>query len=258
MWRPTIGLPAELVELVTDNLASDKHSLATCAQLSRVWLPRSRYHLFSTAVANGSSQVASFLQIIESPLCTLKPYINTLIIDNHERYLTPASPATWSALYLLANLQSLTIRHLLLEESPTRGVFRQIKRLTIDSTYFCKFLFFDFLSRFPSLTHLTLQHLCSFHLSTPEKYACLPSTLHQFSSSFDYDTVQVLNKLRRQKKIRSRPRITDMTFTAWRYTEITGEFLNSFGASLKSLRIELTPTTPIHGPSFFSSTSDLT
>ncbi|KAJ7156261.1 hypothetical protein C8R46DRAFT_1115533 [Mycena filopes] len=39
--------PPELVDRFIDNLHDDRHTLATCALVSKTWTPASRYHLFS-------------------------------------------------------------------------------------------------------------------------------------------------------------------------------------------------------------------
>lgn len=38
----------ELIEMVIDQLVDDKRSLASCSTIAKVWLPRSRFHLFRT------------------------------------------------------------------------------------------------------------------------------------------------------------------------------------------------------------------
>jgi hypothetical protein len=267
MRRPKVDLP-ELAELVIDNLASDKKSLTTCAQLSRLWVPRSRYHLFSTTVI-GSSQLASFPKVIASPLCTIRLNINTLIIGDENEWYTNdiLPPETWIALPLLAHLQSLTMRHLEVETSPTDGfhVLRQItalKRLTITSTRFStEFLFFTFLSSLsslPFLTHLSLQH-SHFTTTSPDEHACLPLTLRHFNASSDsryfsassaFHTVLLLCKLCAQKKEEGPPTITEMTFTMWTFTYLSPRVFNTFGVLLEHLRLELSPSTPLRGLSF--------
>jgi hypothetical protein len=70
----TTQLPQELVEAILDHLADDLRSLKACSLVSRIWLSRSRFHLFETCRLM-SNTISDFCKVPRSPGCTFLPYI---------------------------------------------------------------------------------------------------------------------------------------------------------------------------------------
>ncbi|KAJ7661966.1 hypothetical protein DFH06DRAFT_363044 [Mycena polygramma] len=87
--------PEELIDSVIDHLRSDKSALLVCGLVSSQWLPRSRYHCFSSIHLfigscrnqddwKGLSRVKTFLSLVESPLATFAPSV-TKVRLSHRR-----------------------------------------------------------------------------------------------------------------------------------------------------------------------------
>ncbi|KAJ7651331.1 hypothetical protein FB45DRAFT_716324, partial [Roridomyces roridus] len=68
----------ELVDAVIDWAHESPSTLAACSLVCRQWLPRSRYHGFSSIKlvrSRNLDTVKSFLHILESPLVTIVPSV---------------------------------------------------------------------------------------------------------------------------------------------------------------------------------------
>ncbi|KAK0470095.1 uncharacterized protein EV420DRAFT_89530 [Desarmillaria tabescens] len=75
------SLSPELTDNIIDFLSSDPLSLMRTSLVCRLWLPRSRFHLFSSVRLEllKLKRISKFLQLIQSPNCTI--HIGTLIIS---------------------------------------------------------------------------------------------------------------------------------------------------------------------------------
>ncbi|KAJ7635784.1 hypothetical protein DFH06DRAFT_1336421 [Mycena polygramma] len=88
-----LEIPAELSDSIVDHLKSDISALTTCSLLSRQWLPRSRYYIFSSVSfcigrhesrpRNGQQRVDEFLSILDSPLATFILYVKEVKLTHH-------------------------------------------------------------------------------------------------------------------------------------------------------------------------------
>ena len=79
----SMTFPAELVDTIVDKLQDDKSALATCSLLSRIWVPRSRYHLFhsiTVTVESDGSGFKPFLDFLRSSPNTID-HIQELTLD---------------------------------------------------------------------------------------------------------------------------------------------------------------------------------
>ncbi|KAJ7642620.1 hypothetical protein DFH06DRAFT_999532, partial [Mycena polygramma] len=76
------NFPAELVESVIDELQRDESTLLNCSLVSKQWLPRSRYHCFSSVTLSadleGLPQIHRFLSLLDSPGATFITCITKL------------------------------------------------------------------------------------------------------------------------------------------------------------------------------------
>jgi hypothetical protein len=76
-------MPPELIDTIIDMLHTDRAVLATCALVSRSWLPASRYHLFSkVTITRQSSPVIS--KLLSSPRCTIASAVRHLALHTIE------------------------------------------------------------------------------------------------------------------------------------------------------------------------------
>jgi hypothetical protein len=108
-------LPQELCDYVIDYLHCNRAALKACSLVCKDWLPASRLHL-SRAIYRWPSKCADLLSLLESPLCTIKPFVKTLEIEFPR-------PATRSLLVdqlvpCLGHLHSIEIVELILHQRP--------------------------------------------------------------------------------------------------------------------------------------------
>ncbi|KAJ7618155.1 hypothetical protein DFH06DRAFT_1342688 [Mycena polygramma] len=88
-----LEIPAELSDSIVDHLKYDTSALTTCSLLSRQWLPRSRYYIFSSVSFSigrdvsrprtGQQRVDEFISILDSPLATFIPYVEEVKLTHH-------------------------------------------------------------------------------------------------------------------------------------------------------------------------------
>ncbi|KAK0235852.1 hypothetical protein EDD85DRAFT_953725 [Armillaria nabsnona] len=71
------SLPGEIVDAIIDECHTDLHTLVSCSLVSKQWFASSRYHLFST-IELSSKDSKTFSKLLESPLCTITPYLNEI------------------------------------------------------------------------------------------------------------------------------------------------------------------------------------
>lgn len=76
----------EITDAIIDYLHRDKKALAGCSLVCRAWVPASRYHLFDTLWIRAHTALWCF-RILQSPFCTLWPYIRHLKVYD-QRYYT--------------------------------------------------------------------------------------------------------------------------------------------------------------------------
>jgi len=80
-------LPAEIFDIIGDFLHDDKQSLLACS-LCRPLLPIARYHLFSElSVQPQTTKILSLLDILQSTLNTIAPFVRRLAFINLERWV---------------------------------------------------------------------------------------------------------------------------------------------------------------------------
>jgi hypothetical protein len=80
-------LPPEIVDAFIDQVHEDlfvevnTNLLGTCSLVSKSWLPRSRQHLFQRVVIPKEEGAMPFLDLLYSPFCTIKPYVQILELE---------------------------------------------------------------------------------------------------------------------------------------------------------------------------------
>lgn len=75
------ALPAEITDVVMDQLHSDLQTLGVCGMVCSEWLIRSRYHIFST-VQLWPWRVRRFFELSHSKQCTFTNYVNCIEVDD--------------------------------------------------------------------------------------------------------------------------------------------------------------------------------
>ena len=91
-------LPAELIHqiMIIDHVAWDdgtvwpsikrragRINLGVCSLASKAWLPRSRHHLFCRVSLTARNYPLRFIELLQSPLATIAPYVRHLQLDGH-------------------------------------------------------------------------------------------------------------------------------------------------------------------------------
>ncbi|KAF8202734.1 hypothetical protein K438DRAFT_583770 [Mycena galopus ATCC 62051] len=89
-------LSIELVECIIDVSRPHPPTLAACSLVCRQWLPRSRYHLFSSLDLSADwnpepNAVTEFINIIDAPIAnsTLIPYVMSVVLSKRSWGMTP-------------------------------------------------------------------------------------------------------------------------------------------------------------------------
>ena len=121
-------LPQELYEVIIDYLYDDKASLASCSLVSKAWIPTARLHLFRTIRHTLAFDAAAAGKLIQDMTRFLQeaPSIALLVRDLYLQAAIPASRScveeedVSSLLKLLPQLQSLTMKHVLLTDRRKR------------------------------------------------------------------------------------------------------------------------------------------
>jgi hypothetical protein len=71
-------LPPEIFDAFIDQV--DANLLGVCSLVSKLWLPRSRRHLFERVVIIGQD-LKPFLDLVDNPLCTIKPHVHIVEME---------------------------------------------------------------------------------------------------------------------------------------------------------------------------------
>ncbi|KAJ7141086.1 hypothetical protein C8R44DRAFT_603818 [Mycena epipterygia] len=72
-------LPTEVIDYIADGNRGNKKILSSCSLVCKAWLPSSRYCLFSEFdVYLGPAVGASFLRLLDHPLCTIVHCIRSI------------------------------------------------------------------------------------------------------------------------------------------------------------------------------------
>ncbi|KAF8134122.1 hypothetical protein K438DRAFT_804742 [Mycena galopus ATCC 62051] len=141
-----ITFPRELADEIIDLLAGDSNSLKACSTIGRVWIPRSRLHLFKTwKCVLLPKNIRGFHEILQSPYgCSFLPLIRSV---KASRYYWHHNDTYFDG--IAADLRVVPIHTL---ELTLNGVVNAENA----NTFFCE----GFAAAFPHITRLVLT--CSF------------------------------------------------------------------------------------------------
>jgi hypothetical protein len=81
---PSPHLPGEVIDDIVKYLLPDRQTVASCALISKAWVPWSRSYIFSDIQLIGSRHQKAnihFLVLLTSPLCTFLPFVRRLSFD---------------------------------------------------------------------------------------------------------------------------------------------------------------------------------
>jgi hypothetical protein len=246
-------LPPELTDTVIDYLHDDKHSLAACSLVCQAWVPASRYHLFGS-VTIPPRKVQSFIDIIYSRTCTIRPHVSRFVVDQ----LPPLQQfqTIVVAIHTLPFVRSLYLRNTVLVPSPAElrviagSMFGRIINLILENVGFGTFDdFVLFMSSFPRLETFVVRQLSwSLETSLSRVWWTTPSTLRVL----DLQICPVAGILRWICSPSPIPPVHTVHFrgltTPWLFG--VQYFLRALGSSLHhiSLRYYFSPKEIIKGP----------
>lgn len=161
-------LPPELMALIFDFLQPDLQTLAKCGLVCKAWLPVSRCHIFRmvTLSATYSSPIPpATLELFESPVATIPPYVRRLTLDL--KY-DPSTTFNGIMPYLVpfTSVQSLWLRDMdwakvsTTSASSAVSTFSGIRELGISRVAFMTIAqLVDLICSFPQLERLDLDSI---------------------------------------------------------------------------------------------------
>lgn len=171
-------LPAEIFDIVGDFLHDDEQTLLACS-LCRPLLPSTRHHLFSELIFQPhTTKIHSLMEILQSTLNTITPYVRRLIFTNLARWVFVAGVSDLETvirkvpriLSLLPYARSVRIsdtdfEHVPKEVTRCLSIYLQtFINLELHSLHFYRFSeFADFVCSFPMLQRVELKRLTWTH-----------------------------------------------------------------------------------------------
>ncbi|KAJ6514323.1 hypothetical protein C8R47DRAFT_1313647 [Mycena vitilis] len=188
-------LPAELLDSVMDGLEEDKPALLTCSLVSKQWLPRTRYHCFSSvtllikdeknpAASKEIEKVHGLLSLLESPVTTLVPYVTEIhLLHRRERrcisaeeILTRLDASGIRPAQLTLNCSSHFTRSLHGAQAFASSLQHLNLQLSENTIHLHSVV--DYICAFPFLESLTVDGRPSFIVHQPAVPRTLPAGLH--------------------------------------------------------------------------------
>ena len=109
MYNFVPRVPAELADMVLDQLSTDVDTLRKASTVCKAWLPRSRVHLFRKVCV--TSDFDEFLEFLRSET-QVQPYIRTLVLKGPDLYEIdePQAPQTTLPPHTIADIVALLPR----------------------------------------------------------------------------------------------------------------------------------------------------
>jgi hypothetical protein len=240
-------LPPELVDTIIDNLIDNKPALATCSNVCRTWMARSRHHHFEHVYLTyeNHGRVKASITLLDSVLSTITPHIRSLHLTEGraplERWLNDhlMDLAKLNAVESLT-IENATFTHL---DSPVITTFipsfRMLKELHLLGPYFRSFAqLVNIFAACPLLERISLDDFHYWNL-----------IYHQHSSINEYplrhlktlelgvcDKVAIIDWLLAGDQV---PALTKFRATILTPHQIatTGTFLHALASSLEHLEI---------------------
>jgi hypothetical protein len=174
------SFPPEVFEAIIDEIALSeedkdpkhflqKDMLRVCSLVCKLWLPRSRHYLFDTVIIDYDKRGRreSFLDLLDNPLCTIRPYVRILELEDTPTWVADALPR----LSALTQVRDLGIRDgtffVWRESTRPLGSFQNLQLLALLR---CQFHSHTQLFETLSLcTSLQMLFLLNFGLGRPER-----------------------------------------------------------------------------------------
>ena len=75
-------LPAEMLDLIIDHLHDTTHALRDCCLVSKLWVPRTRNHLFADIEFPTTNSLKSWKKMFPDPSMSPAHYAKTLSVGN--------------------------------------------------------------------------------------------------------------------------------------------------------------------------------
>jgi hypothetical protein len=156
---PCHSLPAEILDLIVDNLRDNPATLEACCLVSKSWIPRTRRHLFSFIELADSKTVKSWIRVFPDPSNSPAHHTRKLRIRGLET-ITAAD-----ALIHVHSFHCLTELKLQMYGPESRritlarlhGLSPTLKSLLLSYSYIPPWEVLDLICSFPLLEDLTLR-----------------------------------------------------------------------------------------------------
>lgn len=246
MSGSAFSLPPEVVDTILDHLHDDHRTLRQCSLVSSQWLPTSRFHAFSSVTLT-TANLPDFLELLNSPLLTLGPYVEDIRVFSldsaryNASWLSTALPRLGST---LENSRSLALEGLdwFTINAETQSSFLKSfdGRLTCIKLIQMKFLNFSevvaCIASFPFLESLVLKEVgwdLDDEYYTPDK--CPPKHLRNLELLFCYKR-DIMNWFLQDPCV-ARVKRVDFYHIYDMDTAAAGKYLHALGDSLEELRV---------------------
>ncbi|OCH95240.1 hypothetical protein OBBRIDRAFT_613978, partial [Obba rivulosa] len=129
-----IALPSELIDSIIDFLHDDREALANCSLTCRSWLPRTRYHKFSTMIVTEDVKEKYSQFLDDCP--DVRPYFRILRLN---AFGTNPSWNDWNVMSFvtrLPNIYTLVFRGLSFHSAPPLGPDIRLRELMFHNCFF--------------------------------------------------------------------------------------------------------------------------
>ncbi|KAJ7618156.1 hypothetical protein DFH06DRAFT_1364091 [Mycena polygramma] len=184
-----LEIPLEMVEPIVDQMKPDTAALRTCGLLSRQWLPRTRYTLFSAIsfsiggrdlrTLDALQKLKQFLSVLESPLATFIPYVEDVRLVHHADALDLPQPGE-----ILATLHG---------RPPAFASSLVHLELEMNNNYIALDIIVDYICAFPFLETLKITGFPKGIVPTPPKSLAPPPRLHTLHTDHHLITDWILS-----------------------------------------------------------------
>ncbi|KAG7442485.1 uncharacterized protein BT62DRAFT_384874 [Guyanagaster necrorhizus] len=165
-------LPQELFDTIIDKLQQDRKSLMACSLASRIFLPRTRFHLFRNVVLNETFSQKFHKLVVSSPNIARNVTDLTFFGDVFkERLVLPV-------VHSLVNLSTLSLQDMDFDNVPryNAGIFDAFSHLPIKHISMLSLCFHDFSTAirtsFPFVQSLTMWDVVGRSNPEPSRQSC--------------------------------------------------------------------------------------
>lgn len=242
----------EIIDVIVDNLHTDKSSLRACGLTARTWLPSSRYHLFAKVTLRPSN-ILSFTKLLEYPLNNIAPMVRHLAVEletDKENTILGASlvlPLLPSITAHLRMIKSLSLARIDWSQCSPEILQNTLSNLGVVETLELNRVAVrgpegavDLLCAFPLLKGISIDHLLYsdgyHHSSTLTRHRQRPSFVINFINLHLPPPIALMAWLLRPTPIIHAIRCMSLVM---HYDTALAKILSSAGATIRQIEIDL-------------------